>query len=153
MFDNTNHYKLKHSYLNGENHYFVTFRDSLNILHEIEVSEEVFEEFTRFIRIERNLRRSDERHEEYLELSESELYRRAAVCPESLDEVIAKNEMRESVHAAFQCLTKIQRRRFILRYEHDLTYEQIAEIEGCTKRAVKFTIDGAVEAIKKYCQL
>ena len=129
----------------------MTFKDTANVQHEIEVSGEVFEEFRRFTRIERNLRRSDERHEEYLELSESELYRRAVVCPESLDEAIAKNEMRGSIHAALQYLTKIQCCRFILRYEHDLTYEQIAEIEGCTKRAVKFTIDSAVETIKKYC--
>ena len=30
-----------------------------------------------------------------------------------------------------------------------MTYEQIAELEGCTKRAVKFSIDLAIEKLKK----
>ena len=32
----------------------------------------------------------------------------------------------------------------------DLTYEQIAGMEGCTKRAVKFSVDIAVEKLKKF---
>lgn len=31
-----------------------------------------------------------------------------------------------------------------------MTYEQIAEMEGCTKRAVKFSVDIAVEKLKKF---
>ena len=34
--------------------------------------------------------------------------------------------------------------------EHsELTYEQIAKLESCTKRAVKFSVDIAVEKLKK----
>lgn len=34
--------------------------------------------------------------------------------------------------------------------EHsELTYEQIAKLESCTKRAVKFRVDIAVEKLKK----
>ena len=34
--------------------------------------------------------------------------------------------------------------------EVDRHYEQIAEMEGCTKRAVKFSVDIAVEKLKKF---
>ena len=30
-----------------------------------------------------------------------------------------------------------------------MTYEQIAVLEGCTKRAVKFSVDIAIEKLKK----
>ena len=44
----------------------------------------------------------------------------------------------------------IQKRRLILYYFQGLTYEQIAEMESCTKRAVKFSVDIAVEKLKKF---
>ena len=31
----------------------------------------------------------------------------------------------------------------------EMTYEQIAALEGCTKRAVKFSVDIAIEKLKK----
>ena len=43
----------------------------------------------------------------------------------------------------------MQRRRLKLYFFDELTYEQIAKLEGCTKRAVKFSVDIAVEKLKK----
>ena len=41
----------------------------------------------------------------------------------------------------------------ILYYFQGMTYEQIAEMEGCTKRAVKFSVDIAVEKLKKFFKI
>jgi len=46
-------------------------------------------------------------------------------------------------------LPEIQRKRFILYYELEFTYEQIAEIEECSKTAVKYSIDKAKATIIK----
>lgn len=54
------------------------------------------------------------------------------------------------LHRAISVLPEIQKRRLILYYFQGLTYEQIAEMEGCTKRAVKFSVDIAVEKLKKF---
>lgn len=54
------------------------------------------------------------------------------------------------LHRAISELPEIQKRRLILYYFQGLTYEQIAEMEGCTKRAVKFSVDIAVEKLKKF---
>ena len=51
---------------------------------------------------------------------------------------------------AISGLPEIQKRRLILYYFQGLTYERIAEMEGCTKRAVKFSVDIAVEKLKKF---
>ena len=54
------------------------------------------------------------------------------------------------LHRAISELPEIQKRRLILYYFQGLTYEQIAGMEGCTKRAVKFSVDIAVEKLKKF---
>ena len=54
------------------------------------------------------------------------------------------------LHRAISELPEIQKRRLILYYFQGLTYEQIAEMESCTKRAVKFSVDIAVEKLKKF---
>lgn len=53
------------------------------------------------------------------------------------------------LHKAIAELPEIQRRRLILYYFGELTYEQIAEIERCTKRAVKFSVDIAIGKLKE----
>lgn len=34
-------------------------------------------------------------------------------------------------------------------YIYEMTYEQIAKIEGCTKRAIKFSVDAARKNLQK----
>ena len=55
----------------------------------------------------------------------------------------------ELLHRAIAKLPEIQRRRLLLYFFGELTYGQIAELEGCTKRAVKFSVDIAIEKLKK----
>lgn len=70
--------------------------------------------------------------------------------PESFDGLIARSRLYAQLHRAISELPEIQKRRLILYYFQGLTYEQIAEMEGCTKRAVKFSVDIAVEKLKKF---
>jgi RNA polymerase sigma-70 factor (ECF subfamily) len=77
MFDNTNPYTLRAEITDGITRYFVSFTDGQNIRRETEVSRPVYLEFLRFVRVERNLRRSDERHNERSDLTDETLNRRA----------------------------------------------------------------------------
>ena len=53
------------------------------------------------------------------------------------------------LHAAIGLLPEVQRRRLWLYFFEELTYEEIAVMEGCTKRAVKFSIDLALQNLKE----
>lgn len=55
----------------------------------------------------------------------------------------------EYTQACLSELPEIQQRRVRLYYFECHTYQQIADMEGCTKRAVKFSIDRAVEALRE----
>jgi RNA polymerase sigma-70 factor (ECF subfamily) len=149
MFDNTDHYSLRNEVNGGLTRYYVSFADGQGILRETEVSRPVYLEFLRFIKVERNLRRWDERHTIYADLNDEALINRALCFTKSAEEMAFDSLLNEQLRLAIQGLTDIQCRRFALYYEFGLSYDQIAEIEGCSFVAVKYTIDKAKAAIKK----
>ena len=50
----------------------------------------------------------------------------------------------EILHKAIAALPEIQRRRLVLYYFGDYTYEQIGEMEGCTHQAINKSINAAI---------
>lgn len=149
MFDNSNPYTLRTEEVEGFTRYYVSFMDGQAVLRETEVSRPVYLEFCRFIKHERNLRRWDERHTEQSELTDETLHNRTLHLPKSVEEAVFDSQRNEWLHKAIAVLPEIQRRRFILHHEFGLTYKQIAEMEGCSTRAIEYSVSIAKEKIKK----
>lgn len=148
VFDNTNPYTIRFEETDGRKRYFVAFTDEQGNFRETEVTKAVYMEFCHFIKRERNLRRSDERHLEQSELTEETLCRRAVHKPKPVDEAVNDTIRMERLNRAIMELPEIQRRRFMLHFDLGLTYEQIGEMEGCTKMPIKRSIDRAIEKIR-----
>ena len=142
MFDNTNPYKLTVRY-------YASFSDSQGVEREVEISEDIYTAFQEFKKTERNLRRFDERHEDALIEFEEALLRNINPAGKSTEDTVCENERSELLRHAIDTLTDIQRRRFLLHYEFDLTYTQIAHVEGCTFQAVAKSIASAIIFLKK----
>jgi RNA polymerase sigma-70 factor (ECF subfamily) len=149
MFNNENPYTLRTEIVEGITRYYVSFKDGQAIHRETEVSRPVYLEFLRFVKIERNLRRWDERHEEHSDLTDESLNRRALASPKSLEDAVYDSLRNEQLRLAIQQLPEIQRRRFVLYHEFGLTYEQIAEMEGCHFTSVRIAVLRAEEKIKE----
>jgi RNA polymerase sigma-70 factor (ECF subfamily) len=149
MFDNTNSYTLRTEVTEGIPHYFVSFTDGQSMPQETEVTHRVYLDLRRFVRHERNLRRFDERHIEQADLTDEMLFNRAICSPESVEDVLHRETLAAQMRNAIEGLPVIQKRRFLLYHDLEFTYEQIAEIEGCTKRAVKFSVDIAEGKIRE----
>ena len=56
----------------------------------------------------------------------------------------------DRLHQAIAQLPEKQRRRLVLYYFGEFTYEQIAEMEGCTISPVKRSIEKAIENLKNF---
>ena len=74
---------------------------------------------------------------------------RAVQKPEGIEEVVLKKIQAETLHTAMKKLPEMQRRRMQMYYFEDMTYEQIARKEGCTKMPVKRSIEAGIERLKK----
>ena len=122
-------YTLREEAAENGTRYFISFKDGQGGYHELEVSEQFFIEFQQMERRNRNLLQSDERHKEFLEL-------------------IIEQECSELLHRTIAALPEIQRRRFLLYYEYDFNYYEIAEMEHCTASSVGKSLSIAKEKIR-----
>ena len=90
-----------------------------------------------------------DRHIEHSEIFENNLESRALNKQIPTDEIVENKINKEKLRDAIQELPKIQRERLKKYYFENKTFEEIAEEENCTKRAVKFSVDIAIEKISK----
>ena len=129
--------------------YYLSFKDGRGVIQDIEIDQVLYELFNRFELEDISYLNRVSRHIEHSELTEASLNNRAFYKAESLEETVSRSLEYELLHKAISKLPEIQRRRLLLYFFGEMTYEQIAKMEGCTKRAVKFSVDIAVEKLKK----
>ena len=150
MLQSNNPYTLRTEVSEGITRYYVSFKDGQAVPHDIEVSWTLYQAFDAFRKDEKRQRTSFERHIEHSELTDGTLYDRAFRKPESVDDIVIKRGRMEGYRRAVAELPDIQRRRFILYYEHGLTYKAIGHIEGCSVASVRNSVEIArAKIIKK----
>lgn len=132
-----------------EGRYYLSFKDARGVMQNIEIDKVLYELFNRFELEDISHLNRVSRHIEHSELTEASLNDRAFYKAESLEESVSRSIEYELLHTAIPKLPETQRRRLLLYFFGEMTYEQIAELEGCTKRAVKFSVDLAIEKLKK----
>ena len=151
MFDNTNPYTLKEITDGEKTIYIAVFKNGNGDTVETEISEEVSNVlFGTFVKKERNLKRSDQRHLEMRELSETILEKEIKNIPLSVEEEIFRKIERENLYKAISTLSEIQCKRFVLYYLKEYTLEKIALIEHCSVHSIYVSIERAKEKIKKF---
>ncbi len=132
-----------------KNIYKVTFSNNKEVIS-IDITKEIFEEFDEFEKEDARQIQEMARHNELNIVTEATLNRRAFYKPESVDDIIIKNIDNEKLQKALDKLTKQQRRRILLYYDYQLTMEEIATIEGCSKQSVQESIDWGIKKLKKF---
>ena len=133
-----------------DDRHWLTFSDGQGNRHHLEITAAVFALFDSFELDDLSYLNEVDRHYEQSELTEASLYDRAVHRPATVEESAFQSMEYTQLHRAISELPEIQKRRLILYYFQGMTYEQIAGMEGCTKRAVKFSVDIAVEKLKKF---
>ena len=91
-----------------------------------------------------------DRYIEHSELTESSLDERAAAKSEPVEDIVYCRICNERLYHAIAALPEKQRRRLVLHYFYDLTYEQIAEIEKCSVHSVFVSVKRAEDKIKTF---
>ena len=135
--------------MRADGQYNLSFRDGQGIVHTFEISEELYLAFNSFELEDLSYLNEWDRHIEHSDVWEETLVKRALEKPYNLEETILKKLQMEQLHKAIGKLSEVQRRRLILYYFYDLTYEQIAEREHCSMRAVGKSVEAARKKIKK----
>ncbi len=130
-------------------HFYLSFRDSTGAKQFMEIDKALFDAFDRFELDDLSFMNEVDNHYEHAEQTEASLNRRAVLHQDSVEETVSRHMEVEALHRAIAKLPDIQRRRLILYYFGEFTYQQIAEMEGCTVMPVKRSIDTAIRNLKK----
>jgi RNA polymerase sigma factor (sigma-70 family) len=144
--DKYNPYKI----CEKDGHYYISFKDSQKMECEFEIPYHLYEAFNSFELEDLVYLNAWERHYEREEVWESTLNARAVHKPENLEDIVLKKIQIENLHSAIKQLPEIQQRRMEMYYFEDMTYEQIAKREMCSKVAIKYSVTRAIENLKKY---
>jgi len=147
-------YSLSVKLIGGIKRYYVTFSDVSGSKHTVEIDCDVYTEFVSFGKEIKSQEYYFGRYIEHQSMSDEALHKRIFADQELTDEQIIKKQYHRVLYKSINNLPEKQRRRFMLYFEHDLTYKEIAEIECCSVVSVKQVIDRAKETIiqdlKKY---
>jgi DNA-directed RNA polymerase specialized sigma24 family protein len=127
---------------------FISFKDGQGEYHELEVSPAFYQEFRRLELNNRKFQNWDQLHREFSEVWDETLNRRARVTPKTVEETMIESERNELLYKLIAALPAIQKRRFLLYHEYDLTYCQIGVLEHCTPQSARRSVVCAREKIK-----
>ncbi len=151
MFDNKNHYELRIEKNEDGKKYFAGFIDVNKKSVEKEISRDVAKTmFVDFVRIERNLKRFDERRLEHSVQTEQSLERKMLHKPLTVEEEVFRKMNYAKLHKAIEKLPLKQKRRVVLHFFDGLPVKEIAKKEGCTPHSVYVGIERAKNNLKKF---
>ena len=120
----------------------------------VEVSSEVAECYDQGRRKTENLSHEKRRHwddrefDEYIVATEGLL-----PCQPTPEEIICQRETLALLLAILDNCTAIQRERFLLYALYEYTYDEIGAMYGCSKYAVRDSIEAVRKIFKKYLQI
>jgi len=136
-------------YTLGDNEFTVSFVDGQGRFIKVDVSEAIYNSLDKFELHDLKELNEYDNHIEHSELSENTMWKRATINQYSLEEEVQDKFEKEALRNDIQELQEIKKRRLKKYFIDSKTYEEIAQEENCTKRAVKFSVDIAIEKISK----
>ena len=115
----------------------------------MEIDKALFDAFNEFELDDLSFFNEVDRHYEQSEVTEATLNRRAAKPQESVEETVSQRMEVDKLHQAIAKLPEKQRRRLVLYYFGEFTYEQIAAMEECKFQVIAKSIKTAEKNLKK----
>ncbi len=141
--------KKKYNPYTLEINHMISFIDSKGVKQNMILSEELYQEFNAFELEDLKELNEYDRHIEHLELTEDNLYHYTKNKYVSLEEIVFEKLLYEKLHQEINKLPEIQKRRLKMYYLEGKNLREIALIEHCSPRAVKYSIDIALQKLSK----
>ena len=149
--DEENPYEIYTAGINTAHpHFYLFVKDCDGVKRWMEIDKALFDAFNEFELDDLSFFNEVDRHYEQSDVTEATLNKRAAKPQESVEETISQRIEVDKLHQAIAQLPEKQRRRLVLYYFGELTYEQIADMEGCSHPAVIKSISSELKKLKNF---
>lgn len=137
-------------YVESENKYYISFKDSVDKECKIEIDKEIFATYMNSKKVYIKIKNETSRHLERSQLTDEDLYRRAINVEESVDDIVMKNIEKEKVQEALKSLTDAQYRRIDLHIINEISIRDVAKLEKVQKRQIEKSLQLGLKKIKKF---
>ena len=149
--DEENPYEIYTAGINTAHpHFYLFFKDCDGVKRWMEIDKTLFDAFDEFELDDLSFFNEVDRHYEKSEVTEATLNRRAAKPQESVEETVSQRMEVDKLHQAIAQLPEKQRRRLVLYYFGEFTYEQIAAMEKCKFQVIAKSVKAAEKNLKNY---
>lgn len=137
-------------YIEEEDKYYISFRDSAEQDCRLEIDKEIFDTYMKSKKTYIKIKNETSRHIEHSDLTEEQLYTRAFDNAESAEDKALKNIENQKMNEALRNLTDVQLRRIELHIVNEFSIRDIAKIENVKKRQVEKSLQLGLKKIKKF---
>lgn len=137
-------------YIEDENKYYISFTDSVNQQCRLEIDKELFDIYMTSKKSYVKIKNETSRHLEQLNLSETEIHKRASNPGNNVEDIVLKDLEKEKVRQAMKELTQTQYRRLELHIVNNITIRDIAELEKVRKKQIEKSLQIGLKKIKKF---
>lgn len=134
------------------NSFVVSFIDVYGKVQNIKIDKRTFDEFNKFELDDLKELNEKDNHFDYRRINDDYdeilIFNNSNyIC--SIEDDVEKRLFNEELYSAINSLNPIQKDRIKKYYFDDKTLQEIADEEGCSPRAVKYSIDHAIENLRK----
>ena len=137
-------------YLENEDKYYITFKDSVKKECRMEINKEIFDAYIKSKSAYVKIKNETDRHIDKSELTEIDLYNKSANKAKSVEEIVIENVQREKLKQAKQKLTDVQIRRIELHIIDEITIRDLAKSEKVRKKQIKKSIKLGLKKLKSF---
>ncbi len=134
---------------NDLNIYTVSFVDAQGNKQNVIIDHKIYLAFNEFELQDISIMNEYDHHIEHLEQTEQSLYCRSFNKGTSLENKVIQKMEYDDLKESINALPNIQKRRLKKYFFEEKTLKEIALEEGCSIRSIKYSIDLALEKLKK----
>ena len=139
-------------YIENEDKYFISFVDSAKQDCRIEIDKDIFDIYMKSKKSYIKIKNETSRHFEQFNLTEEQMYKKAFIADDTLEDQVIKNIEKEKVKVALQNLTDTQYRRIDLHIMNEISIREVAKIEKVKKKQIEKSLELGLKKLKKFFQ-
>lgn len=132
-------YGLQSKIIDSTCHYYAQINDVSGNATEIEIDCDLYDALVDLQREHWKLDKREQRHTVHLDAI-PECYLPQTCYEDNPETILIDRLIREDVSNAFSQIPVKQQRRLVLRHIYDLPIKEIAKIEGCSERSIKYSL-------------
>ena len=137
-------------YVENENKYYISFKDSVNKECKLEINKKIFDEYVTSKKSYKKIQNSFDRYEEQSEQTEISIYNKSAIKAKTLEDELLDNMQKNKYRQAEKKLTETQIRRVEMHFLDNVSIRDLARLENVRKKQIEKSIQQGIKKIKKY---